>query len=80
MDLRADGKLSQKTTLRGLGFISMDEIDAIKDFIAESIGDAENRITDAEDAADKDECNWWCGFAEALGEVMAKLEEISDRT
>jgi len=76
MDLRADGKLSQKTTLRGLGFISIDEIDAVKDFIIESIGGAENRINDAEDAEDKDEYNWWCGFVEALDEVMAKLEEI----
>jgi hypothetical protein len=79
-DMRADGKISQKTMLRGLGFISMDEIDAIKDFVAESAGDAENRVAYAKDTGNKDEYNWWCGFAEALGEVMAKIDEISDGT
>jgi len=29
---------------------------------------------------DEERHNWWCGFTEALNEVIAKIEEIDEST
>ena len=51
-------------------------INLLKEFINQSLKETEISIALAQKNNDKDQYNWWCGFVEALNEMMAKIEEI----
>lgn len=73
IDFSADQKFITKNIMAGL---NINSFDTLKTFIEQSIKEAEITIKCAEQKDDKDQYNWWCGFVEALNEMMAKIEEI----
>ena len=74
----ADNRHIVKTKLRGLGFIPLETLEAFKDFVEQSMKEAETGIARAEEEGDKERFDWLCGFSEALGEMLAKIEELAE--
>ena len=74
----ADNRHITKTKLRALGFIPLETLEAFKDFVEQSMKETETGISCAEEEGDKERLDWLCGFSEALGEMLAKIEELAE--
>jgi len=58
--------------MRALGYIPADTLEALKEFVEQSMKETEIAIGKNEE----ENSEWLCGFSEALSEMMAKIEEM----
>jgi hypothetical protein len=77
LSLYHNGQISRKKILTALG---LDELEVVREFVVQSMKEAEASLETAERDGDREQYDWWCGFTEALGEVMAKITEVADTT